>query len=87
MERPQAAGLSNTMYKRRLAADVVNKQSQMFDKGLLPTWVVGRGVNSYSLFIIISMLHRASDFGGFFSGFFVRICRTCRISKYDMYLL
>jgi hypothetical protein len=87
MTRPQAAGLSYTLYKRRLAANVVNKQSRMLDRRLSPSWVVGRGVNSYSPFIIISMLHRASDFGGFLGGFCVRNCTICRICVDDMHLL
>ena len=82
--RLQVAGISNTLYKRRLATNVVNKHSRMFDKGLSPSLVNVRGVNSYSPLIIISTLHRASDFGGFASGLFVRICRIGRICKDDI---
>jgi hypothetical protein len=87
MTCPQVTGITNTLYKRRLAANVVSKHSRIFERGLSPSLVNGRGDNSFSPLIIISTLHRASDFGGFASGFFVRICRICRICKDDIYLL
>jgi hypothetical protein len=43
--------------------------------------------NSISPLITTSMLHRASDFGGFVDVFFARICRIGRICKDDIYLL
>jgi hypothetical protein len=59
--------------------------SRMFDRGLSPSEVNGRGVNSYLPLVIISTLHRASDFGDFASGFFVRICRIGRNCKDDIH--
>jgi hypothetical protein len=87
MARPQVAGISNTLYKRRLVTNVVKKQSRIFDRGLSPNLVNGRGVNSHSPLVIISTLHRDSDFGGFASSFFVKICRIGRICKDGIYIL
>jgi len=87
MARPQVAGLSNTLYKLRLAANAVNKQSWIFDRGLSPSLLNGRGFNSYSPLIITIMSRRASDFVGFGSGFFVRVGRIGRICKGGHYLL
>jgi len=86
MARPQVACISNTLYKRRLAPNVLNKQSWIFDRRLSPSLVNGRGVNSYSPLIITNMSRRASDFLGFDSGFFVRVGRFDRISKDGIYL-
>ena len=46
MARPQVAGISNTLYKRRLAANVVNRQSWIFDRGLSAGLVNGRGITA-----------------------------------------
>jgi hypothetical protein len=61
MARPRLAGGEDGLQIRRVAANILNKQSRRADRGWSPACGLGVG-----LLFSYEMPHRASDLDGFF---------------------